>query len=513
MKKKTVFLTGASGNMGYAGFKELYARKNEFNIVLLNRGSVKNREKFKNFESDSSVRLVWGDLMNYDDVLQCVTGADYVLHVGGMVSPAADYYPKKTIKTNTSAMRNIIKAVKEQENADDIKIVYIGTVAETGDRNPPIHWARTGDPIKISIYDHYAVSKAYAEVMLSESGLKHWVSMRQSGILYPAILKNVDPIMFHVPINGVLEWATIEDSGLLLARVCADDVPETFWRKFYNIGSGASYRITNFQFEEYILGAIGLGSPKKIFEPNWFILRNFHGQFYADSDKLEDILHFRHNISIQEYFERMAKTVPAYYKLSAVVPGTLIKPFMKKLAKTEVFGTLNWRMNEHKERISAYFGSLEIWKNVSSSWKEFKIEQPSMEVKNLDHGYDESKPLSELDADDMCKAAAFRGGKFLEDDMKKGDIYSPKHWECAFGHHFEMSPNTVLLGGHWCPDCAPMPWDPEDFENGRQIPWNYDEIARRNPFFNQVWAPLHDEDENNTYDRSIFDEFGEGVKK
>ncbi|MDD6276397.1 MAG: NAD(P)-dependent oxidoreductase, partial [Clostridia bacterium] len=234
MSKKTVFLTGSSGNMGFAGFKELYARKSKYNLVLLNRGSEKNREKFKIYENDPAVKLVWGDLTNYDDVLECVTGADIVLHVGGMVSPAADYYPKKTIKTNTTAMKNIINAVKAQPNPDDIKVVYIGTVAETGDRNPPIHWARTGDPIKISVYDHYAISKAYAEMLLAESGLKHWVSLRQSGILYPAILKNMDPIMFHVPINGVLEWATIEDSGRLLAKVCEDSVPEDFWRKFYN---------------------------------------------------------------------------------------------------------------------------------------------------------------------------------------------------------------------------------------------------------------------------------------
>ena len=33
--KKTVFLTGSSGNMGFAGFKELYKRKNMYDIVAL----------------------------------------------------------------------------------------------------------------------------------------------------------------------------------------------------------------------------------------------------------------------------------------------------------------------------------------------------------------------------------------------------------------------------------------------------------------------------------------------
>ena len=67
--------------------------------------------------------------------LKCVEGSDYVLHVGGMVSPSADYYPTKTIQTNTTAAKNIVDAVKAQPNKDDIKVVYIGTVAQTGDRN------------------------------------------------------------------------------------------------------------------------------------------------------------------------------------------------------------------------------------------------------------------------------------------------------------------------------------------------------------------------------------------
>ena len=267
-QKKTVFLTGASGNMGYQSFLEFIKHKDEFNINVLLRDSEKNRKKFAGYLNDPSVKIVWGDLKNYEDVKRGVDGADYVLHVGGMVSPAADYYPTRTVVTNTTAARNVVDAVKAQPNPDAVKVVYIGTVAETGDRNAPIHWARTGDPIKISIYDHYACSKVIAEEIFAESGLKYWVSCRQSGILYADILKNMDPIMFHVPINGVLEWATVEDSARLMVNVCGDDIPEEFWRRFYNIGSGEDYRLTNFEFEQLLLDTIGIGSPKKMFQPN-----------------------------------------------------------------------------------------------------------------------------------------------------------------------------------------------------------------------------------------------------
>ena len=109
--KKTVFLTGGTGNMGWAGFQELYQRKERFNIRLLARDSKKNRKMLNKYVGDPAVTVIWGDLTRYEDVLEGVKGSDYVLHVGGMVSPAADYFPEKTLKVNVSAAENVVKAV------------------------------------------------------------------------------------------------------------------------------------------------------------------------------------------------------------------------------------------------------------------------------------------------------------------------------------------------------------------------------------------------------------------
>ncbi len=508
MSKKTVFLTGSSGNMGWAGFKELYAKKDQFNIVLLNRGSKKNREKFAAYEGDPAVKLVWGDLTKYEDVLKCVEGADYVLHVGGMVSPSADYYPTKTVVTNTTAARNIVNAVKAQPNADDIRVVYIGTVAETGDRNAPIHWARTGDPIKISIYDHYASSKVLAEQIFAESGLKHWVSLRQSGILYPAIIKNIDPIMFHVPLNGVLEWATVEDSGRLLANICDESVPEEFWRRFYNIGSGDEYRITNYEFECLLLGALGVGKVEKLFDRNWFITRNFHGQWYLDSDVLDDYLHFRANVPVKEYFAGLKAQAPGWMKLAplAQLCPPAVKLFMKKLSNEEIYGTNWWLKNKVQDRITAYWGSMDEYNKIGT-WKDYNpdAERPTKERTYLDHGYDESKAVTDITLDDLRKAAEFRGGECLATEDEYVDFYTPIKWKCAHGHEFMMSANLVLKGGHWCP--AELPTDCE----GKKFHWDYDKEAKLNPFFAQVWYPLHDKDEDNVYTEAIFKGF-EGFK-
>ena len=64
--RKTVFLTGATGNMGWAGFQELL-KKDKFNIRLLARDSKKNRKKLSPYLSHPCVTVVWGDLTRYDD--------------------------------------------------------------------------------------------------------------------------------------------------------------------------------------------------------------------------------------------------------------------------------------------------------------------------------------------------------------------------------------------------------------------------------------------------------------
>ncbi|MCQ2346215.1 MAG: NAD-dependent epimerase/dehydratase family protein [Paludibacteraceae bacterium] len=503
---KTVFLTGATGTMGWAGMQELLKYPDQYKVRILARPSAKNKEKLAPYLE--RIEVVWGDLTRYEDVLRGVTGSDYVLHVGGMVSPQADYKPLQTRKTNIKAAENVRDAVLAQGDQQP-KVVYIGSVAQMGDRREPLHWGRTGDPICVSAYDHYGITKAWAERILTDSGIRHWVSLRQSGILYPAILKNYDPIMFHVPIRGVLEWATVEDSGRLLERVCRDEIPEEFWRRYYNIGSGAEYRVSNYEFECLLLEAIGCPRPEKIFSAHWFTTRNFHGMWYLDGDELEKYTHFRANVPIREYFHQMAQsdTLPAGLKFavrsklvyaSHLVPH-IVKLAMYAMAMSKEHGTQWWIRHNREQRIHAYYGSMEAYRAIPD-WKHTDLSHNSEEAVILDHGYDEQKPMSEFTIEDMQRAAEFRGGKCLSSDMVKGDWDTPLEWQCAQGHKFKATPRLILLGGHWCPECFPWPYS--DQPNARN--WDWDSEARRNPFFAQLWAPLHDAEEHNVYGPEIF---------
>ena len=417
MKKKKIFLTGATGHMGSEGLKQLLQRRDEFDICLLVLPTENDRKAIAPYEKLSGVEVIYGDLTRYEDVLQGVNNADYVLHVGGMVSPIADYYPQKTLQVNVGAVKNIIRAIKAQSNPDRVHLVYIGTVAQTGDRNDPIHWGRVGDPIKISIYDIYALSKAMAEREVIESGLKHWVSLRQTGILYPSILNKLDPIMFHQPLNGVLEWVTAKDSGVLLSHVCNQDLPEDFWCRIYNIGGGAEYRTVNWEFMQFTFTALKIGNLKDVVEPDWFVLRNFHGQWYTDSDILESYLHFRSG-KIDEFIQEMAEKAPLKMKMAHFVASKLIKHLVFKPTANKPLGPLYWKKKNIEPRITAFYGSMKAWNKIAG-WEHFKLYYPSSKPILLNHGYDESKQQTELDLKDMQQAAAYRGGKCLSTQKNK----------------------------------------------------------------------------------------------
>lgn len=537
--------------MGWQGMKEILRYPELYRLRILARPSKTNREKLRPIYN--KVEIIWGDLTRYEDVLRGVSGADVVLHVGGMVSPRADYRPEETRRVNISAATHIRDAVLAQPVEHQPKVVYIGSVAQMGDRREPLHWGRAGDPICVSPYDHYGITKALAERIITDSPIRRWVSLRQSGILHPAILTNFDPIMFHVPLRGVLEWATIEDSGRVLERVCRPDVPEEFWRQYYNISSGAEYRLSNYEFECLLLQALGCPRPQQIFETKWFATRNFHGMWYLDGDKLEDMLHFRSNTPVNAYFRLLAKSssLPLFLRIAfrshiARLFPHVIKLVMRRLAYSPEHGTQWWIQHNEERRIRAFFGSREEYEAIPD-WKHFNLSHNCELPVVLSHGFDEEKSFSSLTLSDLQQAAAFRGGvcfsaeekeidaealrkdtgttipgkdvslKDVEAALPSEDAAFPSKdaslpnveatllWRCAEGHTFRASARLVLLGGHWCPLCFPYPY----LNAPDARPWRWGTIAKKNPFLAQLWSPLHSSDED-VYGPEIFEGWEKG---
>jgi len=471
-----IFLTGSTGTMGLATLKELLGRKNNFVIALV-FDSKKDKKIIRKYKNHKNLEIIYGDLRDKSLIERCIKDIDFILHIGALVSPMADKVPELAMETNYGSALNIIDAVKKQSNSDEIGVVFTHSVAMTGCRLPPIHWGRVGDPIKVSMFDYYAVGKVASERALFESGLAKWVSVRQSGML-PINKEAAGGIISHQNLNNVLEWSTAEESGRLMANICETWIPNSFWRHAYNIGGGEKYRFTSWQFFDKSFE--GVGRCRDIIDPRQSAIYNFHGQFYTDSDELEKICNYRF-IDADTYFDKQLGQLKRLSKIPVIRWLIPSKGKLKKMFSSYSHQDpgVDWMIENNKQdHIKAFFGSDEKRKHIKTFQEGYELKEPSMTQSLLNHGYDEALPASELSIKDMTKAAIYRGGECQSGSMNKGDLFTPLTWKCHYGHIFNASPNLILKGGHWCPECE-------------RDSWNFAEIAKHNPFFAQVWTPIH----------------------
>ncbi len=517
MSKPKVALFGASGTMGFQAFKELWKRRDTYDIVIMVLPSEKKLGLFRRYEQEARVpaiegagvaegdglKIVWGDATNYLDVAETVKGVEWVLDAMAYISPQADYHPEIAVAVNTGAIVNIVKAIEAQPGgAERIKFIYTGTVAETGNRPKGIHMGRVGDPLKPSVFDFYVVTKIAGERTVLESEIKHWVSLRMTFIMptsYKELLVLQDPILFHMPMDAYMENLTDRDAGYGLVNCL--DIPDdsTFWRRVYNMGGGPQMRCLTFDYANKNYQSAGLSGLQACTERRWFALRNFHMQYYEDSYLLNDYLHYWRT-TLDEYWMDMASDLPFNLKVVAFL-SRLLSFFrvqverltyarMKDMAENHKNGTAHWYQNRSDQRISAFFKNYQDYESIPDWGQGMPDLDPDPEWQRLAHGYDESK--SRLDLRDLQAAAEFRGGECLSVDWD-GDMFATLDWKCAAQHTFQAKANTILKAGHWCPQCMAPPWD-------------FDQQAQDNPFLAQVWYADHDQDEQNFYaEESIHD--------
>ncbi len=484
--KEVVLLTGASGSMGFETFKLLWEKRDRYDIVLLLRPSKKNRKKFRHYDQQAEMeggglKIVWGDFLNREYVVEACRGIDWCLHTAALISPEADRQPEMAEKVNARGTRYLVEAI-EEENPEHIKLVHIGTVAVYGDRLPPLHVGRTGDPVLPSVFDYYSISKIKGELVVMQSRIKQKVVLRQTFIMIPDLLSLKDPIMFHQPINSYLENITACDSGRLLVKCLELPEDADFWGSYFNISSGPGCRIIFLELLQRIYGMLGIRYQKVMKRP-WFALKNFHMLFYEDSSRLNDFLqHWSGAQTMEDYFSEVWSSMPWYLKATAYYARHI--PFyrwlveaatrsqLKKLAYHKD-GTMGWIENKDTGRIDAFYGSMEAYQEIPGWDGPMPSFDHSQKHTRLDHGYDEAK--EELTLEVLQQAAEFRGGSLVSNKWD-GTMHLQLSWLCCQKHSFKMTPHAILKGGHWCVECI-------------SPPWNYSVLAQRNPFAEQVLNP------------------------
>ena len=494
-----IAMTGTSGSMGSEALRQTLESDDVERVRILLTPKKKNDKLAKKLckRYGPRIEIVRGRISDENVCRRLAEGADIVVNMAGVIPPHSDNDPRASYECNLRGAAALADAIAAQERQP--KLIHISTVAVYGSRTLAHPWGRPGDPILPAMFDSYALHKALAERYIMERGLQNWVILRQTAMLYEKIVFNNirDGLLFHTPLNGPLEWVSARDSGYLIRRIIereAEGGNVGFWNRVFDVTGGPANRRTGYDTFADGFSIMG-GSPHAYFRPNNSATRNFHGLWFADGDELEKMFGYQRD-TVDDFWKKIGKKYRAF-RLARLVPAALIRFFLFRKLLDDKNSPMRWLKDGDEARVAAAFGSVAAAKALPERWEDYPLAdakaygaeeaEPLFACRKslLRHGYDETKPPEAWTIEDMRQAAKFRGGKCLSEKMGKTP-YDKLVWECCEGHTFEAAPYTVLIGGHWCPDCMPQPW-----EFGR--------LAKKMPYYAQVWYDGHAADENARY--------------
>lgn len=513
-----ISVTGITGNMGQATLEELVKieeiEKYKFLVLPYDRRIKKILRKYKKYRD--KFEIIYGSIADKNKCKKLVDGSDYVINLAAVIPPHSDQKPLKAVECNEVGVKTLVETIEEIKT-NQPKFIHTSTVALYGNRNYKHPWARIGDPLLVSPYDIYSATKLRGEFAVLESTIEKWAVLRQTAMLHKNMLSDnmSDGLMFHTCFNAPLEWATAHDSGVLIANIIRkdlkEDLNESFWNKCFNIGGGSYNCITGFDTLNDGFKIIG-GSAKDFFKPYYNATRNFHGVWFYDSKKLDDLFDYQKQ-DTKEYWEEIAKR-HKIYKAGKIVPKSLIGKFaIQRLFKNNN-SPYYWAKHNDEARIIAYFSSFEAYRNLGSDWSKFNLLVENKDengqyidynalrkvenAKLIDYFYDIDKSDKDITIDDLKNVAKAHGGKLLSDDFD-GDLYKTLEWENQDGEVFNAKAYTIIRAGHWI--------NPIYSSNC----WDFDRLAKKDAIFSQVWYDSHDKDEDYVY--SFDDKFKAQIRK
>ncbi len=497
-----IALTGATGNMGQATVGQLLKIDEIDKLRLLVLPDDKRIKKLlkKHKKDKQKFEIVFGNLAEKAACEKLVKDADYVVNMAAVIPPHSDQQPEKAIECNQVGVDTLVSVIEKMKKQP--KLIHISTMALYGNRNSLHPWGRVGDPLLVSAFDIYAVTKLRGELRVLESDIENFVVLRQTAMLHSRMLADnmSDGLMFHTCFNAPLEWVTAHDSGVLVANIIRKDLKEDlskkFWKRVFNIGGGLKNCITGYDTLNEGFKLIG-GSTKDFFEPNFNATRNFHGMWFFDGDKLEDMFHYQLQTT-EDFWKELGKA-NSYFKLGKLVPKKLIKKFAIERLFKSPNSPKYWAKHQDEAKLSAYFGGSEKFAKISKNWGDFglfvenkdefskPLDYEKLKDKNsaklVDFGIDiESEKFS---IKDLQKYAKMHGGKLISTHCSSP--YEKLVWQNSDGQNFEARPFTVVKAGHW--------FNRSYAENV----WDFDRLAKKDKIYAQIWFDSHGQDENKTY--------------
>lgn len=284
---KRVLVTGAAGSVGLYVIKYLLS-EGKYEITALDLRNKKVLKKLKNYRK--RINIVYGDINDSILMEALVRDHDIIIHLASVMPPLGDFSKKIGEIVDYNGTENIIKAINYYNS--DCFLIYASTTS--------LYDSSLSGNVKEKVLErnltNYSLNKYNTENLIKKK-LKNYTIFR-----LPLVLNNIidEPFMFNIKKNLLIEVTTNIDAAY--AFVKAIDYQKELNKKIFNVGLGNDGRVIFDEILKNILKYQGISF--RYILSRIFLEKNYLSPVLTDSDRLEEIIHYR-NDSLYNYYRRL----------------------------------------------------------------------------------------------------------------------------------------------------------------------------------------------------------------
>lgn len=285
---KKVLVTGAAGNIGKLVIKYLLS-EGKYEITALDLKCKKTYKVLKKYSR--RINIVYGDATDPILIDALVKDHDYIIHLATIKPNISILNEKVSKKIDYKASENIIRAITFYN--PKCFLIFPSTTNVYGNKIKPINASE-----KLQSNNYYTKTKIEIEKLIKDK-INNYVIYR-----IPTVLTNLscDDFIYNTPLNDETEFISVNDCAYALVKTI--DNKSNVNKKVFNLTGGNTCIATYGYVLKNILKIHGLS-----FKFIWsllFLEKNFYGNTFSDSNKLDNILHFQSE-SIESYLMQLKR--------------------------------------------------------------------------------------------------------------------------------------------------------------------------------------------------------------